>query len=112
MPSNKKEAIMSKIPMPTFSQISTFCILLIIASFSGFDAEAATPEITSGPITFVLTDTVAIITWETDVDSDSTVQYGPENSEWGAFTSQENDADLVTQHQVKITDLTPNTEYF
>ena len=85
---------------------------MIIAPFSGFAADEVAPEITSGPILFVLTDTVVIINWETDEDSDSIVQYGLENTEWGAFTSQENDTDLVTQHSVTITGLNSSTLYF
>jgi hypothetical protein len=70
---------MLKMPKPTLTFISTFWILLILSPFLSFAAESEAPEITSGPDLFVLTNTEAIINWETDENSDSTIQYDLES---------------------------------
>jgi len=48
------------------------------------------------------------ISWQTDVESDTRIQYG-ETSEYGSQTNL--DVNLTTSHTVQLTDLEPNTVY-
>ncbi|MCP5020260.1 MAG: hypothetical protein GY930_00655 [bacterium] len=52
-------------------------------------------------------DVDALITWETDLPSDSLVNFGPTS----AYGSQAQDGGLVTSHQILITGLTEQTQY-
>ncbi len=54
-----------------------------------------------------IADTSAVITWTTDMTSDSQVDYGTTTS----YGSQAGDASLVTSHSITLTGLTPNTTY-
>ncbi len=81
---------------PTYSGDATFTT-----------SAGASPVITSGPQATNVTGTSATILWTTDEPSDSTVEYGLTSS-YGNTTSN---SALVTQHQVQLTGLTPNTTY-
>ncbi len=71
------------------------------------DLDVTAPEIISGPQIIEISETTAIVIWTTNEKSNSFV----------ALTDGENefefsDSELVTEHQVLLTGLTPLTEYF
>jgi len=66
------------------------------------------PEIISGPTASEITVNSAVISWETNENSDSVVQYGKFSR---SYESQEADATLTTVHQVGIIDLEASTTY-
>ena len=55
-----------------------------------------------------IADTTALITWTTDEAAQSTVQYGPAQPPGSAASDEE----LVTNHSVQLTGLTPLTPYY
>lgn len=65
-------------------------------------------KITAGPSAIGITANSAIIVWETDILSDSVVEFGS-TQKLGLKVS---DARLVTRHRVVITGLSPGTGYF
>jgi phosphodiesterase/alkaline phosphatase D-like protein len=64
------------------------------------------PPIISNSLATNITGTTATFTWNTDLPSDSSVQYGP----YLNITTPVNTA-LVTSHSVSVTGLSPNTTY-
>jgi parallel beta-helix repeat protein len=66
------------------------------------------PEIISGPIVQDVTQHSALIYWETNENSDSTVKYGKPAR---MYTSEETDPGLVTSHSISLTGLEPSTTY-
>jgi hypothetical protein len=83
-----------------------------------FKTEAETvddqaPEITSPPTVTNITDSTAVIEWETDEPSNSMVRYDTDSrSAWADYLSNENDAGMVTSHTVTLTGLTANQTYY
>jgi len=71
------------------------------------DEDVGTVFITSGPTVAQLTNNSATIEWNTDVPSDSTVQYGPDTS----YGLQQSDSVFDTFHSVTITGLSSGTTY-
>jgi serine protease AprX len=69
------------------------------------DKEA--PSILTGPSVWAIGESTATIVWTTDEDSDSTIHYGTTTD----YGSSKNDPALTTNHQVILTDLTPETTY-
>lgn len=61
---------------------------------------------------FFVTNTTALITWETDEPSNSLINYGVISDEWDDYMFSEGDAGLVTYHSITITGLQPGTQYF
>jgi len=70
--------------------------------------DTTTPEIISGPTASEITANSAVISWETNEDSDSVVQYGRFAR---AYESLEASVTLTTVHQVGIIDLGASTTY-
>jgi hypothetical protein len=68
-----------------------------------------TPPVITSPAASSITRTTAVISWTTDEESDSEVQYGP-NLTYGY--SAENANDNTTDHAVTISGLTPGTIYY
>jgi parallel beta-helix repeat protein len=66
------------------------------------------PRIISGPIVSEVTQTSALITWETDEASDSAVHYG-NTARFYPFGQA--DATLVQEHELVLTGLEPSTTY-
>jgi acid phosphatase type 7 len=82
--------------------------LWIGVGLSGWvDLEAAT--ITRGPYLQLATPTSITIRWRTDEAANSRVQYGLSSD---ALTSTKDDSVSTTEHEVTLTDLTPDTRYF
>jgi hypothetical protein len=66
------------------------------------------PSIISGPSISGVTETSAVVTWETDEAGDSTMHYGTIS---GIYDRQEQDPALVTSHSFTLLDLVPATTY-
>ncbi|MDH7601315.1 MAG: fibronectin type III domain-containing protein [Armatimonadota bacterium] len=64
-------------------------------------------HITSGPTVSEVSQTWAVITWCTDVPSDSVVEYGETFNYGSTVSSQE----LTTNHTIRLTDLQPGRNY-
>ena len=69
---------------------------------------ASIPVITRGPYIQSATAGSTILKWRTNIACDSKVQWGASSS----FGRSATDAALVTDHQLQVTGLTPNTKYF
>ena len=78
------------------------------ASFTLTAADTTAPVITLGPTTSSITSSGASITWTTDEQSTSQVEYGTTIS-YGTLTPL--DSTLVTSHSVSLSSLSPNTTY-
>ena len=65
------------------------------------------PEISNVQISSI-TATSAVVTWETDEDSDSMASYGTDDS----LGTSRSDANLVMAHAIALTGLSPNSMYF
>ncbi|MBE7493212.1 MAG: putative Ig domain-containing protein [Planctomycetes bacterium] len=66
------------------------------------------PVITVPPVVTYISDTIALVEWQTDEPSDGVVQYGLTP----AFGSSATHSGFATLHQVVITGLSPSTFYF
>jgi len=65
------------------------------------------PQITFGPYVDRITTDSAVITWFTDEEADSWVEYGPTES----YGQREGRGDFVTRHEVTLTGLDPGQTY-
>lgn len=91
----------------------------VVVSFKTKEAvDASAPKISNVVMTWA-TNTTALIEWDTDEPSNSSVQY--ENAEnpntwatksWSEYLFAENDAEMKSHHSVTITGLQPSTTYF
>ena len=55
----------------------------------------------------------AVVSWETpDEPSSSQVQYDTTSQSWGGYAFAENDAEMVYDHSVTLTNLEVNTIYY
>jgi phosphodiesterase/alkaline phosphatase D-like protein len=75
------------------------------------DPDVMAPRIISGPVVAASDSISAIITWETDEPSNSLVQYGTSGISWQTLNSSASDGNMVTQHSVTLTNLSPTTTY-
>lgn len=66
-------------------------------------------ELRRGPFLQIATPDSITVRWRTDVPCESVVRCG---AEAGALTSSVTDSNLITEHEVRLTDLTPATQYF
>ncbi|MBI5183041.1 MAG: fibronectin type III domain-containing protein [Nitrospinae bacterium] len=76
---------------------------------NGFRVVDVTPPVISDVAVLDITDTTAIVTWDTDEPSDSVVEFGITS---GEYTDSISDTTLVTSHSIELTDLTPDTTYY
>ncbi len=67
------------------------------------------PELIRGPYLQVATPNSIIIRWRTDVSARSRVSYGVNQKN---LDKTESDVNLVTEHKIKLTGLTPATKYY
>ncbi len=75
---------------------------------AGFQ-EVGLPVVTRGPYLQSGTATSILVRWRTDVATDSRVSLG---AIAGQLTTNVNNATVTTEHQVTLTGLTPDTQYF
>lgn len=79
------------------------------------DNVALTPDfgtsisLTRGPYMNMATQTSIVIRWRTDIITSSKVSFGTSP---GNLTNSVSDASLVTEHEIQLTGLTPNTKYY
>ncbi|MBI5183927.1 MAG: fibronectin type III domain-containing protein [Nitrospinae bacterium] len=82
---------------------------ILYNGFKVIEAVDVTPPVISDVNVIDITDTTAIVTWDTDEPSDSVVEFGITS---GEYTDSISDIVLVTSHSQKLTDLTPDTTYY
>ena len=70
------------------------------------------PIFTSPPTVTAITDTSAIIEWETNEPSNTHAQVGPISTWWNNYPQKFVDWNRQTQHSITITGLSPNTLYY
>ncbi len=75
---------------------------------TGKYTEAST--LTSGPTVSSITTKKAIITWSTDRNSDSKIQYGTSAGSYGS--TEPSNSTQVTAHSISLTNLNPGTTYY
>ncbi len=77
---------------------------------------AAGPDITAPQISnLVITainDQTAIVEWMTDEPGNSQVHYDTDSHTWPDYRFGENDAEMVTEHSVTLTGISPSTLYY
>jgi hypothetical protein len=89
---------------PTYSNNSTFTTETV---------DDQPPQITSSPTVTNITDSTAVITWQTDEPSNSMVRYDTTSrSAWADYLLSENDAGMVTSHSVTLAGLNANQTYY
>ena len=71
--------------------------------------QTSSPVLTRGPYLQIATPTSIRVRWRTAAISNSRVYYGTSP---GALTSQVNDTSSVTEHNIPLSGLTPNTKYY
>jgi hypothetical protein len=97
-----------------------FCLFFVLCAGAGFQAAAqqkVTPQrnripfpgLLRGPYLQAATPTSIVVRWRTDALSRSRVRYGVEA---GVLASIADDSTLVTDHEVKLTGLSPRTKYY
>lgn len=74
-------------------------------------ADETSPSMSNIEVVHV-TDTTALIEWETDEPSNSMVQYDRSSQVWGDYQYGINDSEMVISHSVTITGLEPETPYY
>ena len=72
------------------------------------EEDTTPPRITKGPIVDKITETSAVIYWETDEEADSAVLYGINS---GALGNREYDSNFASNHTVILNNLLPGTLY-
>ncbi|RLA18128.1 MAG: hypothetical protein DRQ56_08185, partial [Gammaproteobacteria bacterium] len=68
------------------------------------------PELTNIEVSYV-TDTTALVQWDTDEPGNSMVQYDLGNQVWGQYEYSANDSEMVTSHSMTLTGLQIDTTY-
>ncbi|MEJ7624661.1 MAG: metallophosphoesterase [Pyrinomonadaceae bacterium] len=88
-----------------------FVFLAIICSviFSLDVAGQTTAALTRGVYLQMAAPDAITLRWRTDTATDSSVRYGTTQ---GSLTQTLNDGTVTTEHEVRLTGLTPNTRYF
>ncbi|HEX8566853.1 MAG TPA: metallophosphoesterase [Pyrinomonadaceae bacterium] len=91
-------------------KISKFILFAIfcIASFSA-DIFAQTVSVMRGAYLQMGTANAMTVRWRTNIATDSRVQFGTTQ---GALSQTVDNADLTTEHEVRLMNLTANTKYF
>ena len=84
-------------------------MLALLAASWGAAPEARAQTVERGPYLQVPTSGSMVIRWRTDVPTDSRVSYGASP---GSLGTNVDDPALVTDHEVEVSGLTPNTQYF
>lgn len=91
--------------MKPFTSFSFLAGLALAISAS----EAMAQAITRGPYLQMLSQDAITVRWQTDVATDSRVSYGSRPT---TLTSVAKDAASVTEHELRLTGLAPNTTYY
>jgi hypothetical protein len=103
----QRQTLFNKLYAPTLS------LLLSAASASLFGVAAPTPasaqSLTRGPYLQNGSTTAVSIRWRTSTNTDSVVRYGSSSS---SLTQMVSSATLRTEHELRLTGLSPNTTYY
>jgi hypothetical protein len=89
--------------------LNKLCVLTLSLSLSLLAASAYAQTLTRGPYLQNGSGTAIAVRWRTSATSDSVVRYGLSA---GSLTQTASDAALVTEHELRLTGLTPNTTYY
>ncbi len=89
--------------------ILALTIPFILSNFARADQLA--PVVSDVQVKYVA-DTVAMITWTTDEQSNSIIRYDLIDNIWETYTFSKNVAEPVKDHTIIVTNLQPMTEYF
>jgi hypothetical protein len=79
---------------------------------TGASSDITSPKITSPPTVTSITNTTAVVEWQTDEPSTSLVQYDDNSSTWGNYLWSKSSTRLVITHSVTLTGLTADTHYY
>lgn len=97
----------------SFSQVSTIDIPVGSSNTEAknIDLQQRVPSIVvqRGPYLQSGTPTSVVVKWRTDIATESVVNYG---TQIGALTKNESSTNLTTEHEVTLSELTPNTKYY
>jgi hypothetical protein len=77
-----------------------------------FDMElvaTSTAALTRGPYLQMVSGAAATVRWRTDVATNSKLEVG---TQWGSYTLNSYDPTLTTEHEVRISGLSPDTKYY
>jgi len=78
---------------------------------SAIGPDVSAPQISNMRVLSV-NDQTAVVEWVTDEPGNSQVRYDTASKQWMDYAYGENDAEMVTEHSVTITGLSPSTLYF
>lgn len=87
------------------------CKLNIIKGVENGDEIDETAPVISN-ISIAVATSTATITWETDEEANSKVEYATESLNTATTTETVIDSELVTEHSLELTNLTPSTTYY
>ncbi len=91
-------------------KIGKFVLFLIFCgAFVSANVFAQTPLLTRGAYLQMGTANAMTVRWRTNVATDSRVQFGTIQ---GSLSQTADDANLTTEHEVRLTNLTADTKYF
>lgn len=91
-------------------KIGKFVLFLIFCgAFVSANVFAQTPLLTRGAYLQMGTANAMTVRWRTNVATDSRVQFG---NIQGSLSQTADDANLTTEHEVRLTNLTADTKYF
>ena len=82
------------------------------SSFTTDPTPDTTPPVVSNIQVASKTHNSAVITWTTNEQSDSMVQYGTSSRSWGSYPSNQSSGSMVTSHSVTLTGLNGGTTYY
>lgn len=86
---------------------SAILLLVALALLTAGPLDAA--SLTRGPYLQISTQTSMVVRWRSDVATNSRVRYGTAP---GSLTSTLDNASSVTEHEITLAGLSPNTTYW
>ena len=90
--------------------MKVFTKLALVALFTtGWDQIVAAASVTREPYLQMGTPTSVVVRWRTDSATDSRVRFGPTPD---SLTSFVHNATVTTEHEVNVSGLSPETQYF
>jgi len=88
---------------------TTMTLALALALGAGASPDVQAQTVIRGPYLQIPTPTSMIVRWRTDIATDSRVSYGASP---GSLTTDVDDGASVTDHEIEVGSLAPNTTYF
>ncbi len=84
-------------------------VCMLVVGFGGASPELRAAGLLRGPFLQIATPDSITLRWRTDVACESIVNYGTQTN---LLASSASDLDPATEHEVRLTGLTPATQYF